>query len=85
MHCGGEALAANIGSPDRLSYPWVGDTVNLASRLQALTKEIDTDMIIWADTHTLLTESELTTVELKRLPPTQLKGRSQQVEVFALA
>ena len=42
----GEVIAANIGSPDRLSYLLVGDTVNLASRLQSSTKELDTEMII---------------------------------------
>ena len=51
----GEALAANIGSPDRLSYLLVGDTVNLASRLQSLTKKIGTEMIISATTHAHLT------------------------------
>ena len=81
----GEALAANIGSPDRLSYLLVGDAVNLASRLQSLTKEIGTDMIISADTHAFLTESELTAAELRRLPPMQLKGKSHPVEIFALA
>ena len=29
----GQVVAANIGSPDRLSYALVGDTVNLASRI----------------------------------------------------
>jgi adenylate cyclase len=81
----GEALAANIGSPDRLSYLLVGDTVNLASRLQSLTKEKGTDMIISTDTHALLSEIELSAAKLKRLPPALLKGKSQRVEVFALA
>ncbi|UCF86390.1 MAG: hypothetical protein JSV50_12850, partial [Desulfobacteraceae bacterium] len=40
----GKAIAANIGSPNRLSYLLVGDTVNLASRLQSLTKEVATEM-----------------------------------------
>ncbi len=80
----GEALAANIGSPDRLSYLLVGDTVNLASRLQSLTKEIGTEIIISRDTHALLTESEVTAADLRRLPPVQLKGKSHQVEIFAL-
>ena len=81
----GEALAANIGSPDRLSYLLVGDTVNLASRLQSLTKKTDTDMLISTDTHAFLAEPELSTATLKRLPPARVKGKSRPVEVFALA
>jgi adenylate cyclase len=81
----GEALAANIGSPDRLSYLLVGDTVNLASRLQSLTKEIGTELILSNVTHERLTESELADIELRRLPPTKIKGRREPVEVFAVA
>jgi adenylate cyclase len=81
----GEALAANIGSPDRLSYLLVGDTVNLASRLQSLTKEIGAELILSAVTRERLTESELAHIELRRLPPTKIKGKREPVEVFAAA
>jgi adenylate cyclase len=81
----GEVLAANIGSPDRLSYLLVGDTVNLASRLQSLTKEIGTELILSNVTHERLTESELADIELRRLPPTKIKGKREPVEVFAVA
>ncbi|MBT3256359.1 MAG: adenylate/guanylate cyclase domain-containing protein [Deltaproteobacteria bacterium] len=81
----GEALAANIGSPDRLSYLLVGDTVNLASRLQSLTKEKNTDMIISSVTHSFLNEIDFNKSKFNQLPPTQVKGKNQWVEVFALA
>jgi adenylate cyclase len=77
----GEAIAANIGSPDRLSYLLVGDTVNLASRLQGLTKELGREIIISQATRSRLKEN----VPLKALPATRVKGKSQPVEIYALA
>ena len=42
----GKVTAANIGSPDRLSYSLSGLTVNLASRIQNLNKKFGTDILI---------------------------------------
>ena len=42
----GRVLAANIGSPQRLSYTMVGETVNIASRIQNLNKDFDTDILL---------------------------------------
>ncbi len=81
----GEAIAANIGSPGRLSYLLVGDTINLASRLQSLTKEIGNDMIISSATYTRLTKSERFAAELRQLPLTTVKGKKQSVGIFAVA
>jgi adenylate cyclase len=80
----GKALAANIGSPDRLSYLLVGDTVNLASRLQTLTKEVGTEMIISSVTHARLVQSESLAVKMRKLPPVRVKGKTQPVEIYAL-
>jgi adenylate cyclase len=73
-------LAANIGRPDRLSYALVGDTVNLASRLQGLNKEFGTEIIMSASTRTRLNGN----FPLKQLPATRVKGKSLPVEVFTL-
>jgi adenylate cyclase len=80
----GEALAANIGSPDRLSYLLVGDTVNLASRLQSLTKGIDAELILSAVTHDRLTHTELSVARLREVPPMHVKGMSHPVTIFAV-
>jgi len=77
----GEAIAANMGSPDRLSYLLVGDTVNLASRLQDLTKDMGEEIIISKATRSRLGEG----IPLKELPATRVKGKSQPVEIYALA
>ncbi len=76
----GEVVAANIGSPDRLSYTLVGDTVNLASRLQNLNKEMGTDVILSGITKARLAAP----LALKPLPPQRVKGKSQSVEVYTL-
>jgi adenylate cyclase len=77
----GEVVAANIGSPDRLSYTLVGDTVNLASRLQNLNKEMGTDVILSSTTKARLAAP----FALKPLPSQQVKGKSLSVEVYTLA
>ena len=45
----GEAIVGNIGAPRRMQYTAIGDTVNLASRLQAITKDLQTPLIVSED------------------------------------
>jgi class 3 adenylate cyclase len=76
----GTVLAGNIGSRDRLSYALVGDTVNLASRIQDLTKTAGAEILISATTCAALDGSAVVTP----LPAVRVKGRSAEVEVFAV-
>jgi adenylate cyclase len=76
----GKALAANVGSPERLTYTLVGDTVNVASRLQELTKEREHDIIFSAETRNALSQAFLT----KPLSEVKVRGKSQGVEIFGL-
>lgn len=78
--CTGEVLAANIGSPQRLSYALLGDTVNMASRMQELTKHLSHDILISAATAQGLTGG----YELEKLPPTPVRGAAHPLELFAL-
>ena len=76
------AIAGNIGSSRRLNYSVIGDGVNVAARLQALTRQphFATDVIISA-----ATASRLSSVHpIRPLGTVPVKGRHGQVEIFAL-
>jgi class 3 adenylate cyclase len=74
----GSVLAGAIGSRERLSYALVGDTVNLASRIQNLTKDAGTDILVSGTTARRLDGL----VALSPLPAVRVKGKSTEVEVF---
>jgi class 3 adenylate cyclase len=76
----GTVVAGNIGSRERLSYALVGDPVNVASRLQGLTKELAADVLVSGITRTRVGAG----LSLRPLPAVRVKGRTSEVEVYAL-
>jgi adenylate cyclase len=74
----GRVLAANIGSPDRLSYALVGDPVNVASRIQGLTKDVGADILVSADTARHLRRAPA----LAPVSTVTMKGKSSPVELY---
>src|SRR5215467_8343045 len=74
----GTAVAGNIGSPKRLDYTVVGDTVNTAQRLMA---NAEGGQILISESTAAALGGRL---DLERLPELKVKGRSEAVPVFSV-
>jgi adenylate cyclase len=76
----GEAVIGNIGSSVRMEYTAIGDTVNIASRLESQTKQTGAQILASRDTVSLF-EGELKTGAQFRLA---VKGRAAPVDAFEI-
>jgi len=79
----GEAVAGQIGSLERLMYTVIGDTVNVAARLESLTKDYpEHPVLINGPTAEALQDRD--DLVLKHIGPVQVKGRAEPVDVYAV-
>jgi adenylate cyclase len=76
----GNAVVGNIGAPDRLNYTVIGDSVNLASRLEGLNRLYGTELLIGERTAALVGEA----LVLRPLDWVAVKGKTQPVLVHEL-
>ncbi len=76
----GEMVAGYTGTQDRATYTCVGDTVNLAARLEAHTKVAGEMILIDSATRSALGEQ----VPAMALGPVEIRGKAEPVEVFAV-
>jgi adenylate cyclase len=79
----GDAIVGNIGSyepHERLDPTVIGDAVNLASRLEALTRQYHVDILMGARVAELVRDE----FYLRPVDVVQVKGKSEPVDVFTL-
>ena len=74
----GQVIAGYTGTMQRATYTCVGDTVNLAARLEAYTKTVGRPILIDGATHQALGED----IQVEECGPVELKGKSQAALVF---
>lgn len=88
IHCGPVVLG-NIGGERRLEFTAIGDTVNVASRIEALTREAGSDLIVSGALvdavrreNPAAAEAEL--AGLVAAPPAMLRGRDTPTDLWML-
>jgi adenylate cyclase len=80
----GEVLAGRIGAQDRHEYTVIGDTVNVAARLQQFAKENGRDVLVSETTYELARAHGVTPSVIMQ-DSVSLRGRREPVRVFGVA
>lgn len=76
----GPVIAGNVGSPEQLNYTVLGDTVNVASRLQGLTKEYGVPLLLSGSTY----EQVSAIFPCRLLGKVAVRGRQQETALYTV-
>lgn len=87
LQCGiavatGPVVAGNVGGKERIEYTVIGDTVNLAARLQAMSRELGYDVLLNKDAYHYARRDMA--LDAHEIPGVKVRGKNEPVTIYGL-